>query len=185
MLDYKISNIAATANLLTDIDLSYLARNAINIEYNPDKHNTAVLRIRKPKATCVMFESGRFNILGTQTLEDARKAALRFARIVQKNFKYKYIRCLFFRLTNIVIASYFHFRIHLENLYNCEKWKYKMDYDPMKFPAIKLYFNPYSSSVVGLIFRTGKIVITGASSLPDLENFGKEIFKITANYKLV
>ena len=59
----RIQNVVSTVELAAKIDLLNLARNTINIEYNPTKFIAAIMRLRQPRKTCLCFDSGRLVIV--------------------------------------------------------------------------------------------------------------------------
>jgi transcription initiation factor TFIID TATA-box-binding protein len=81
-----IQNIIATCYTTRRLDLKKLAQCCPNIEYNDQKFTAAIMRIRKPKSTSLIFESGRLVILGTKNEDDALKASRRHCRISRPRF---------------------------------------------------------------------------------------------------
>lgn len=51
----KLQNIVSTANLSTKIDLHRLAMYGRNVEYNQKRFAAAIIRIRDPKTTALVF----------------------------------------------------------------------------------------------------------------------------------
>ena len=79
-----ISNVVCGVNLNCRFDLKHVALSARNVVYNPKRFPAAVLRLREPKATALIFEAGKLQALGTKSVEDAKLAARKFARMLQK-----------------------------------------------------------------------------------------------------
>ena len=61
----------------------------------------------------------------------------------------------------MVASASFDFEIALERLYNSEHQKF-CRYEPEKFPGLTYYMS--DPKICVLIFRTGKIVLTGAAN---------------------
>jgi transcription initiation factor TFIID TATA-box-binding protein len=157
-----MQNIVSTAFLGAPVDLNLIAQNAINIEYNKSKFTAAILRIRSPKTTILLFGSGKIVCTGAKSIVDNKKGGRRAARIVQKIYKrhksQTKIKFLDYKVQNIVASFSVPYKIDLLAL-NIEKYKNSF-YDPTIFPGLK--FNPFKSEkTTVLIFISGKVVITG------------------------
>lgn len=50
-----LQNIVATANLNSVIDLKHIAIHCQNVEYKPKRFAAAIMRIREPKSTALIF----------------------------------------------------------------------------------------------------------------------------------
>jgi len=74
----------ATCNLGIALDLKTIAMHARNAEYNPKRFSAVIMRIREPKTTALIFKSGKMVVTGAKSEEQARQAARKYARIVQK-----------------------------------------------------------------------------------------------------
>ena len=71
----KIVNIVATGFLGQELDLNYLTENMINIIYNRQKFIAAVLCLKNPKTTFLLFKSGRFVCTGAKSVELDNKSS--------------------------------------------------------------------------------------------------------------
>ena len=71
---YKIENVVATADIFTKIDLNLLARKQRDAEYNPEQFPGLMLRIKNPKATILVFNSGKMVITGLRRETEAEAA---------------------------------------------------------------------------------------------------------------
>ena len=65
------------------IDLKKVARTARNASYNPARFPAVFLKLREPKTTAALFNSGKMNCLGAKTEEEAKIAAKRFAKLIK------------------------------------------------------------------------------------------------------
>lgn len=70
-----LQNIVATCNLQHQLDLSSIAQRARNAEYNPKRFAACIVRIKEPKTTALMFNSGKMVIAGAKSEEQSRLAA--------------------------------------------------------------------------------------------------------------
>ncbi|XP_008650673.1 TATA-box-binding protein 1-like [Zea mays] len=151
-----LQNIVSTVNLECKVDLQHVANSARNAEYNPRRFAAAIMRIREPKTTTLIFASGKMVCTGAKSEADSRLAARKFARIVQKlgspaRFKD-------FKVQNIVGSCDLKFPIRLEGLALASGLS--ATYEPEIFPG--LVYRMVDPKVVILVFVSGKIVLTGA-----------------------
>ena len=72
-----IQNVVATVNVGCKLDLKKIAMGSRNSEYNPRRFSAVISRIRDPRATALIFASGKIVITGARTEEDAQRAARR------------------------------------------------------------------------------------------------------------
>jgi len=149
-------NIVATVNLGCQLNLKQITLHARNAEYNPKRFAAVIMRIREPKTTALIFSSGKMVCTGAKSEDNARLAARKFARIIQKlDFPAQFKE---FKIQNIVGSCDVKFPIRLELL--AVRHASYCSYEPELFPG--LIYRMIDPKVVLLIFVSGKIVLTGA-----------------------
>ena len=79
-----LRNIVSTVNLACKLDLKQIALTARNAEYNPKRFAAVIMRIRNPRTTLLIFQSGKVVCTGAKSVADSNRAARRCARIIQK-----------------------------------------------------------------------------------------------------
>lgn len=62
-------------NLKCALDLASIAQRARNAEYNPKRFAACIVRIKDPKTTALMFNSGKMVIAGAKSEDQSRLAA--------------------------------------------------------------------------------------------------------------
>jgi transcription initiation factor TFIID TATA-box-binding protein len=77
-------NVVSTVNLGTELKLTYINTRTRNSEYNPARFTGLIMRIRNPRATALIFRSGKLVCTGARCEEDSFLASKKFARIIQK-----------------------------------------------------------------------------------------------------
>lgn len=80
----RIQNIASTANLGVRLDLKKIALKCRNTEYNPRRFGAVIMRLREPRATALIFASGKICVTGVKSTHDATLACKRFHYIVER-----------------------------------------------------------------------------------------------------
>ena len=118
----------------------------------------AIMRIRAPKTTALIFSSGKMVCTGAKTEALAREAARKYAKVIAKlGFPAQFKE---FKIQNMVGSCDVKFPIRLEGL----AWSHGhfAQYEPELFPG--LIYRMQLPKIVLLIFVSGKIVLTGARS---------------------
>jgi transcription initiation factor TFIID TATA-box-binding protein len=176
-----VQNIVSTAYLGTNIDLEFITKNAVNIQYNRKKFTAAIIRLRKPKTTTLLFHTGKIVCTGASSIEENKKAARIIARIIQKIYrKDKKIKFLDYLVQNIVACFKVPFKIDLI-AFNLARPKNTF-YDASIFPGLK--FKPYTSSKTTiLIFISGKLVITGVKEMDSVYEVKEYIERLLLRFK--
>lgn len=156
-LDYKIENVVATVSVeITEkIDLNQIARKHADVEYNPERFPGLVMRIEEPRATILIFSTGKMVVTGLRKASEAPKVVEK----VVKNIHKAGIKVTNPEITiqNIVASGDLHTNIDLNMA--AIVMEYAM-YEPEVFPG--LIYRMQVPKTVFLIFSTGRIVCTGA-----------------------
>ena len=70
----------STAKLGTTLDLYKIGLEGRNVEYKPKRFAAAIMRIRDPKTTALIFRSGKMVCTGAKSEKDSLNAAKHYAR---------------------------------------------------------------------------------------------------------
>lgn len=81
---FVFRNVVSTVNLGIELPLMYINTRTRNSEYNPARFTGLIMRIRNPRATALIFHSGKLVCTGARCEEDSYLATRKFARIIQK-----------------------------------------------------------------------------------------------------
>lgn len=165
---FELQNVVATFNLGVDkLDLKDLCLRYSFMEYNPQKFAASTLRIREPRTTALIFASGNMVCTGAKTEAQARLASRKYVRLLQKHSVPVSFRD--FHIQNIVASADVGCALRLKELaqmYGCF-----VSYEPDLFPG--LIFRTTFPKLVFLMFRSGKIVITGGKTREEIrQTFG-------------
>lgn len=168
---FELQNVVATFNLGVDhLDLRAIALEKPFIEYNPQKFAAATIRIRKPRTTALAFASGNMVCTGAKTELEARLAGRKYVRLLQKHGIPVSFRD--FKIQNIVASAEVPHPFKLLEL--SRSYGPYVSYEPDLFPG--LVFRTTAPKLVFLLFRSGKIVITGAKSRAEIAHTFKMLF---------
>ena len=154
---WAIQNVVGTVTVeITDkIDLNQIARKYPDVEYNPERFPGLVMRIEKPRATILIFSTGKMVVTGLRKASEADKVVEK----VVKNIKGAGIKVSNPEITiqNIVASGDLHMNIDLNMAAIVME---QSMYEPEVFPG--LIYRMQDPKTVFLIFSTGRIVCTGA-----------------------
>ena len=137
------------------------------------------MRVRSPKATALVFQSGKIICTGSRSEADARLASRKIARIIQKVAEPS-VRFLEFTIQNIVATADLRFPIKLEKL--ADEQQDTCSYEPEIFPGL-IYRFPSPKKVVVLCFVSGNVIITGARDRAQIYQVFETIFQVLASYR--
>ena len=159
-------NVVVSANVHRDLPLEKLASQLDNAEYNPETFPGLIFKIENPKASSLLFSSGKIICTGTKSLAEAKRA---IKRIVQELGKVG-IKCsgrTGVEVQNMVASGSVGGKLNLNDIV------FKFDnteYEPEQFPGLvyKLVGAKKLQNITFLLFGTGNIVITGARSSKEI-----------------
>ncbi|MFX1572922.1 MAG: TATA-box-binding protein [Promethearchaeota archaeon] len=178
-LDYKINNIVATVyiELEEKINLVKIARKFYGAEYYPERFPGLIFRQDNPRATFLIFSTGKMVITGLEFIHDAEKAV----SILVKKFKKIGIKLPDPKIIiqNIVANG------NLHTLIDLNKAAILLDYamyEPEIFPG--LIYNMKDPRAVFLLFSTGKFVCTGIKNEEIIEEAILKLRRVLNNLEI-
>ena len=161
---FQLQNVVSTFSLgITGLNLKKIAMKYAFLEFNPQTFAAAIMRIRYPRTTALAFQSGNMVCTGARDLSLSRLAARKYCRIFQAvGIPVSFNK---FKIQNIVASADVGFTIKLQEL--SDAYGPYVQYEPDLFPGLILRsINP---KLVFLIFRSGKINITGGKRVEDIQ----------------
>ncbi|KAI5057409.1 hypothetical protein GOP47_0027424 [Adiantum capillus-veneris] len=178
-----LQNVVATTNLGCTLDLKEIILSARNAEYDPGRFSGVVMRIREPRTTASIFSTGKLVCVGAKSVEESKLAIRKFARIISKLQPNAMPRPQVkdFKVHNIVATCDVKFKVRLESLsYAHGNFS---TYEPELFTG--LIYRLIHPKVILLIFQSGKVVITGAKAVSDIEDAFENIYPILRTFQKI
>ncbi len=178
----EINCVFAFLHLRIKLDLVKIVTRIRNAEYNPKRFHAVVLRIRQPKATAVIYASGKLVCMGSKNEAAARTACRKFVRVLQK---VGYPEARFAPteeeplIRNIMAKSKVPFPIRLEDFARAHNDF--VSFEPEIFPA--LIYRMARPRVTIFVFVTGTVLITGAKTRSDVTDSFDAIYPVLHGYK--
>jgi transcription initiation factor TFIID TATA-box-binding protein len=162
-------NMVCTTHVTTDskkIDLDVISNCVPNSTYDKKRFAAITIRLEEPRTTALLFSSGKLVVTGAVSKQMAISAVRSTIYILEKVFPYLNISSRSFSVQNIVcnIKIPHIDSIDVATLY--EKISTHCTYQPSIFPG--LIFRPPESPIVLLIFKSSRIVVTGAREYDDV-----------------
>ena len=158
--EIRIVNVVASTRIQGKLDLEKLAFMLKHVDYEPETFSGLVYRRQNPKATLIMFTSGKITSVGARSKMQAKKAIEVTVEEIEK--------------AGGLIGKNTLNPINVENVVGILDLKSSIDiddlslklphsiYEPDQFPS--LIYRPTSGKEVVLIFASGKLVATGTKS---------------------
>ena len=157
-LDIHIQNVVASGSLDQTFNLPDIHKVFRTTEYNPKRFPGLVFRLKRPKTSTLIFNSGKMVCTGSKSAKMAKRAIRKVVRELKKNGiivlgKPKIV------IQNMVASGNLRGGVDLETAADLLE---NVMYEPEQFPG--LIYRMRDPKVVILIFASGKIVCTGAKS---------------------
>ena len=158
----SIENVVATGDVSQRIDLIAITRNFPEVRYHPEQFPGLIFPLKTPKATTLIFSSGKMVCTGAKSEEQAVKAVNDVVKKLRKgNISVNNEPVV--QIQNIVASISLGGRVYLEE---AARQLPKSMYEPEQFPG--LIHRMTEPKTVILIFSTGKLVCTGAKKTDDV-----------------
>jgi len=157
-------NVVVSADIHRDLPLEKLATKLERAEYNPEQFPGLILKMDVPKASALLFSSGKIICTGTKSIREARKAIDAIVKKLEA-ISLKVTGKPDIKVQNMVASGSVGGKLNLNEIV----FKFEnTEYEPEQFPGL-VYKLPEDERLPGaritfLLFGTGKIVITGAKS---------------------
>lgn len=161
----EIQNVVASTEIGQEIHLEELADDLSRSEYNPEHFPGLVFRSQSPKATTLIFRSGKAVCTGAKTVENVHRAVtIVFDELRELGIGVEADPEI--TIQNMVSSGDFGQQLNLNAIAIGLGLK-DIEYEPEQFPG--LVYQLADLDIVVLLFGSGKTVITGATSVDDTE----------------
>lgn len=86
---FKIENIVASANLGIELDLYSIAQKVKDVEYEPEQFPGAILKLKDPRASLLLFKNGKIICTGSKSEKEVKYALERAVKLLIAHAKTK------------------------------------------------------------------------------------------------
>ncbi|MCD6522249.1 MAG: hypothetical protein J7K68_00725 [Candidatus Diapherotrites archaeon] len=84
---FKIENIVASASLNVELDLYAIARKLDNVEYEPEQFPGAILKLKNPKTSLLLFKNGKLICTGAKSEAEVHQAIDKAVSLIKPYIK--------------------------------------------------------------------------------------------------
>ncbi|XP_030025111.2 TATA box-binding protein-like 1 [Manduca sexta] len=173
-IDIMINNVVCSFSVKCHLNLRQIALNGVNVEFRRE-NGMVTMKLRRPYTTASIWSSGRVTCTGATSEEQAKVAARRYARALQKlGFQ---VRFQNFRVVNVLGTCRMPFGIRIISF--SKKYK-EADYEPELHPGVT--YKLYNPKATLKIFSTGGVTIT-ARSVSDVQSAVERIFPLVFEFR--
>lgn len=155
-----------------EFDLEELARLLEGARYDPEVFPGIAYKSQEPRASFLIFASGKMNCVGAKSMEDAKLAIKNLTETLRKS-EIEIKEEPKVKVQNMVASFDFEREFDLERI--AREFK-TTEYEPEVFPG--LVFRLDEPNVVVLLFVSGKGVCAGARSEEEIRRAGKKISEL-------
>jgi len=163
MTNLTIENIVAHAKIADSININKLAEKDSDFKYNPNEFSGLTLKLDEPKTAVLLLPNGKAICTGAKRMEDVETAIKNVTnKIKRAGIKVKTKPKV--ETTNITVSLDLKKELHLASISKGLMLE-NVNYEPEEFPG--LIYKMDDLEVILLLFSSGKIVCTGASTTED------------------
>lgn len=173
MDDLSIVNVVGGGSIGREIDLSQTAQDfpADSVEYNPSSFGAVVIRYDDPKATIMLYSSGKYSLAGAQSVDGARTVAQKFTSDIERMTQSE-LSSKSFEIRYLVATADLGSQIDLNEVI-VQFGINETEYEPEQFPA--LFYRPEDQQWFYSVFGSGKVIINGCQSTDELKQAYSQI----------
>ncbi len=157
-MEYQIVNLVASATLNATLDLYDLAVSVPNIEYEPEQFPGAILKLKEPKVSMLLFKNGKVICSGASSEKEIELGIIKASRLIHEiQPKVKVLKKVEYVVVNLVATANLH---HQLDLFNTALNLDNVEYEPEQFPGAILRLD--EPKITLLLFKNGKVICAGA-----------------------
>jgi transcription initiation factor TFIID TATA-box-binding protein len=173
----KIQNIVLSVTYEdTEFNLNKLARSLDGARYDPESFPGVVYKSEDPRASFLIFASGKMNCVGARSMADAKLAIKKLTRKIREaHIKVKTEPKV--KVQNIVASVNFGRKFDLEHI--ASRFE-NTEYEPEVFPG--LVFRLEDPKAVLLLFVSGKGVCAGVKSMRDVKRATQKMNRVLSRH---
>ncbi len=164
-------NLVASANLNATLDLYNLAITIPNVEYEPEQFPGAILKLKEPKVSMLLFKNGKVICSGASNEKEIALAIRKASKLIheiQKSVKVQ--KNVSYTVVNIVATANLNTSL---DLFQIAMKLDNVEYEPEQFPGAILRLSDPKLTL--LLFKNGKMICAGAKK----ENLLRKGLKVT------
>jgi len=173
-VDIVINNVVGSFSVKCHLNLRDIALRGHNVEYRRE-NGMVTMKLRRPYTTASMWSSGKITCTGANSEPQAKVAARRYSRVLQKlGFNVNFRN---FRVVNVLGTCTMPFAIKITQF--SQKYK-EASYEPELHPGVT--YKIIKPKATLKIFSTGSITVT-APSVANVQAAIEQIYPLVYEFK--
>jgi len=173
-VDIVINNVVCSFNVRCHLNLRVIATQGLNVEYRKE-NGMVTMKLRHPYTTASMWSSGKITCTGANSEAQAKTAARKYARFLQKlGFNTRFTN---YRVVNVLGTCTMPFAIKITQFSQEHR---EASYEPELHPGVTYRIRDPKATLK--IFSTGSITIT-APSVANIESAVQRIYPLVLPFK--
>lgn len=163
----EVVNVVSSGSLGVELNLARAAKDiGPKAEYDPDNYHGIYLRLGESVPLITVYRAGKYIITGANSEPEAYKVREQFLDLLTENEMIPTSGDNWFQVQNFVCTAELGESLNLNSL-TIGLGLERTEYEPEQFPG--LIYRPSGANSVALLFTSGRVVITGNSSLSAAE----------------
>lgn len=162
----EIQNVVASTGVGQELELDALGQDLDDVQYDPDHFPGLIYRLQDPKATVLLFRTGKIVCTGATSVHNVQ-TAIQHVFETLRNLGIEVPADSKITVQNIVSNADLDRRLNL-NAIAIGLGLEAVEYEPEQFPGL-LYRLDEPEAVV-LLFTSGKLLITGVKTREEIED---------------
>jgi transcription initiation factor TFIID TATA-box-binding protein len=161
----EVQNIVSFVDLQTRLDLSKLAIDLPNGEYDPNRFPALIVKLKEPKISFLVFSNGKMNCTGANNISRVEEGVAKLVAQL-RGLGVEIVEDPEIKVTNIVSTVDIGLDLNLDEIaLNVDN----VEYEPEQFPGLvyRPYDWPRDSKPSVLVFGTGKLVVAGVQEVSE------------------
>ncbi|XP_029649849.1 TATA box-binding protein-like 1 [Octopus sinensis] len=176
IVDIIINNVVCSFNTRCHLNLKKIAMEGLHVEYRRE-NGMLNMKLRRPNTTASIWSSGKVTCTGATSEDEAKLAARRFARRLQRlGFNVRFIN---FRIVNVLGTCSLPFGIKI-NLFS-KQYPQQASYEPELHPGVTFKIKNIKATLK--VFSTGSITIT-APCVANVQEAIVQVYPLVAEFKM-
>jgi len=173
-VDIVINNVVCSFNVRCHLNLRVIATQGLNVEYRKE-NGMVTMKLRHPYTTASMWSSGKIACTGANSEAQARTAARKYARFLQKlGFNTRFTN---YRVVNVLGTCTMPFAIKITQFSQEHR---EASYEPELHPGVTYRIRDPKATLK--IFSTGSITIT-APSVANIQAAVERIYPLVHKFR--
>jgi len=173
-VDIVINNVVCSFNVRCHLNLRDIALRGLNVEYRKE-NGMVTMKLRHPYTTASMWSSGKITCTGANSEDQAKTAARKYARFLQKlGFNTRFRN---YRVVNVLGTCTMPFAIKIAQFSQEHR---EASYEPELHPGVTYRIRDPKATLK--IFSTGSITIT-APCVANIQSAVERIYPLVHKFR--